>query len=328
MMRHMDFYNDQGAFLVKLHHAAPLPDFVKTSGYDTDDSVNSLPDSAFASPSTRQYPIHTAADVYVSAAYLHGKSASVDSAVERNIKVAARVFGITKEVDEVLVLAKNYRERTTKVASTPEPWKFATKTATFSGHGPGHLKEAADRFSKNCFSYSFTERTDIARNLHKLAAEMNVTLPDSIEKFAGYAHVDRDQLEVHLQARALALHDARDTREFLGKIAELRNTAEITPEEAMKTAAFLDEFDRQANLLHLYGGRLSDPHSAVFNTPQAEHQEKTASVKIGNVNHFLYDLRRVDGDVFAEILGHKVADVKDLANLNEEQARLVNQLLA
>ena len=89
----------------------------------------------------------------------------------------------------------------------------------------------------------------------------------------------------------------------------------------MKVAEFLAEFDKQAGLTHLYNVRMLDPHSSVFNTTRREHEEKTATVKIGNVTHQLLDLRSCPQDVFEGILGKKVANFKELADLDEESAR-------
>lgn len=324
----MDFYNDQGAFLVKLLHAQPVPDFVKQSGYESEEAVSALPGTAFADQDSRLFPIHTPADVYLSAAYLHGKNASVDLSIAESVDKAAQLFDIQSEVADVIAIAKAYNSRTTKVAAPSGGWSFTTKTASFAGQGESHLRSAAAALENNYRNYSFGERTEIAENLVKVAGDLGVDLPVAIEKFAGMSHVNPDDLIVQLQARALALNDPRRTEDFLSKIALIKQAAAATPQEAMKVAAFLDGFDRENHLTRFYGSRISDPHTAVFNTPMAEHLEKTAMVKIGNVKHYVYDLRSVDGDVFAEVLGHKVADVRELANLDEEQARLVNQLLA
>lgn len=325
----MDFYTDQGAFMVKLLHSTSVPDFVKTSQYDTEESVNSLPDVAFASPEDRHFPIHTPANVYLSAAYLHGKSATLNPEIDAAIQKAAVLFGIEEDVTAVVKLAQSYRESRTKVASPSSNWEFETKTASFAGSGLEHLKTAATRFELGLLSYDVKERTEIAQNLLKVANDLGVELP-SIDKYAGVAHIDPVRLEGELQARALALHDSRDTEAFLGKIAELQDAAEITQEEGFKTAAFLDTFDRQAGLTRFYGSRLSDPHAAVFNTPRAEHEAKTATLQIGEVTHKAADLKNVSMDVFTNVLGDtfKLADLSELSQLDPEKARLVNQVLA
>lgn len=325
---YMDFYSDQGAFLVKLLHSTPVPDFVKTSQYETEESVNGLPASAFANQAERTFPIHTPVDVYMSAAYLHGKQAAFQPEIADGILKAAHVFGIEKDVQEVITKATEYRTRQSKTAAPVGQWQFATKSARWAGRGQEHLNEAAGRLEKNFAAYEFSERTEIAQNLMKVATDLGVEAPEAIQKFAGLSHVDLDLMEIELQARALSLQEGRDTRNFLGKIAELRDAADATPEEAMKVAEFLAEFDRQANITHLYGSRFSDPHSAVFNTPRSEFEDKVATVQIGDVKHRLLDLRSCPQDVFAEILGDKVANHRELANLDPEKARLLNQVLA
>ena len=320
-----DFYQDQGAFLVKLMHSTPVPDFVKNAEYETEEGIDALPDYAFADPISRQFPIHTPSDVYLSAAYLHGKTAC-DQKIDEQIKTASKVFGIEDSVNAVIELAKKRFELTSKVAS-PNIWDFETKSASFSGSGLEALNDAVSSFEQTRMSYEFNERTEIAENLSKIASDLGADLPESISKFAGNAHVDLEKLQAQLEVRATFLHHPRDVQEFLCKIAVLGNAAAATPEEAMKVAEFIDGFDTQHGLTKFYGSRLEDPHSSVFNTSLSEYEDKTATVKIGHVVHKLIDLR-LCSEIIDEILESKVADLRSLADLDDEKARQLNQVLA
>lgn len=330
-----DFYQDQGAFFVKLLHNKLVPEFVKQASYETEDGISSLPNHAFADPENRKYPIHTKADVYLSAAYFYGKTAEYDEKIENAINVSADIFGIKDDLQPLKKTAQDYslrsellnRELESKTKDSIS-WTLESKTAYFSGNGFPQLKSASLEFSKDFGLYDFHERTEIASGLQTLAKNMGETISE-LDKFACKSKLDVGHLENQLKARAMmSIHDKSEAADFLSKIGNLADTSYPSIEESIKMAEFINGFDLEHNLTKFYGTKLDHPHSCVFNKDAAKHNEDTLTIKIGNVTHQWIDLKNSPQDIFEKVLGKKVEEPSDLSAIDENQSRMLNQILS
>ena len=325
----MDFYQDQGSFFVKCLHDKNVPDFVKQGSYESDTALATLPSSAFADSDGRLYPIHTAADTYVSAAYYFGKNASASktSDVWNKIQKSARVFDIGEEINQIADDAREYQEHQKQAVSQELGWSFSTKTTSFSGIGASHLKEAAAHLDANMSRYDLEEREEIANNLQVLAGTHGVELPASISKLACVGSCSPELLELAIGSRVNALHDSREKEAFI-KAASLLKDAEDLDSNLKKFAQFLDAFDRQYDLVDRYSRDITEPHLAVYNT--LEHSQKNATVQIGSVTWKRAALQskfaeRGMRQLLSELdLG---STLEELQSLNDEKARLANQIL-
>ena len=94
----MDHIKDQsGRHLLYLDTICAVPDYVKSASVSAEETEQ-LGDHAFANPSTREFPLHTPAHVYLSHGYC--KSAGVkQAAILNRIRAAATKFSISGDLD-------------------------------------------------------------------------------------------------------------------------------------------------------------------------------------------------------------------------------------
>lgn len=331
-----DFYTDQGAFFVRLFHSYDgLPEFVKNAEYGTELSVNSIPASSFADPDHRRLPLHTPADVYVSAAYRFGKTGAADDAIAARLEKAAALFGIEEDFLAVkeLALAK-YAGSHKKVAAPAdyEGWTIETSRVNASGIGAKQLERLAGQLLSKMAGYSFDEREEIASELLLAARAVGADVPVELKKFAAEGSFDALAFSSALEQRASILTDRREKVAMLDEIRHVGETPAPSEDEMRKAACFLDTFDRQFSLDRHYGRGVIDPHSAVWSVVCEQHGPEM--VKVGEVEHEMSKVAARLPEAFEyatgqimNVLDNGKLDTGLLAGLSGKQSDVINQLL-
>lgn len=324
----MDFYSDQGALFVRIFQAGEkLPDFIKSASYGDASSLKSLPSSSFADSTLRNFPIHTPADVLVGASYFYGQGLNESMPdVTNSFKTAALVFGIEKELEEIQKVASDY-QALQKSASAPveSGWLIDTNALTAEGEDFSSLQRFADDWMTKTASFSLDDRTEIAGALTSALRQADLPVPNRLRSLACEGEFDRDTLKTAFYQRGMGIHDSFQKAAFYANAETFGNSEAPTAEEMQKTAAYLDAFDRENNIVRLYGRGIMDPHTAVWcSFPEAQ---KTAS--IGGKEYPLTPKNEQDiRDAYLFVKGEELESFDKLASLTEDEGALVRSILS
>lgn len=94
----MDHVSDKShKFLYRLMKEASLPDWVME--HEVPENLDECENTCFADTVDREYPIHTKADTYLSAAY--AKEASLRPDVEDRLNKAVKLWNLQDEINKL-----------------------------------------------------------------------------------------------------------------------------------------------------------------------------------------------------------------------------------
>ena len=235
-----------------------LESFVKSASVDTEEA-NSLPDSAFAWPAERKYPIHTPEHAALS--YVYTKVAgSIPPEVVENLE---------KAIDLYQIPLSTFEETETKVASVQEQYvlpeyKFLPLNTA------DQVKVAQTRLLEELHKLEVVDRATAAANLVKRANELKVTPRVEVMKLAGLVVSDTRTAADWIEARTARLSD--DKLQYKKAYETLAAGMRRGPKETfdrdglLKVASALAEMDAAAGLEKYYDRKLPDPLQTVFNT--------------------------------------------------------------
>jgi hypothetical protein len=258
----VDQYSDPSfGFLVRQVKAMPaIEPFVKNASIEAGDTDN-LPDTAFAWPSQRKYPIHTPEQATLSYAYSKLASA-IPAEVETNLKTALEVYGVSLDIFNTAT--------TEKVAALEDDAYLLPEMKLFPVTDAASVKYAEQRVLSQITKLSLENRATVCGNLVKKADHFKVNLHPEVLKLAGFVVSSTAQVRDWLSARAEALpvekHLYKAAYEALaeglkGLPAESRDRPGL-----LKLASAIAELDEQAGLDKHYDRKLPDPLQTVFNT--------------------------------------------------------------
>jgi hypothetical protein len=325
----MDFYTDHGSFLIRLFGQSnniELPEFVKTAEYDSEERISSLPSLSFADKINRKFPLHTPANVYVSAAYYYGKTAAQDPQIIDGIKKAALLFGITKEIQEAIDLATTSKTET-KVATPFTGWSIEVGEYVRSGVTAKQLEYVAEEFLGKFAAYDFSDREEIASAVVEVADQIGASISNDIRSLAKIGSCNRQLLKAAIDQRALFLADDRNKTAMSLLLSESFGTeGNPSDDEMTKLAEILNDFDVQYGLNKRYGRGVIEPHLAIW----SDHSKKASVVVIGTKTWEFPEIEKSLSDVFEFVTGRKIATVnaEALAGLSETEASDLNAILS
>ena len=205
----MDFYHDPlGKTLKKI--ASVLPENVKTAELA---EVEKLPDSAFAWPEKRAFPIHRPEDILLSTAYYcsdvqDGKE--MPPCVKQNLVKAAYIWKIEDQFQKVAESAAQLTSR----KPVQEYWGLqenykGKELKRYPLFDAQHVKMASEYFSKQYAHYPMLWRIKIASKIEKRAQDLGVTLPTSsvVNVYTRKAPVDLTKVAAFIGVRVPFLND-------------------------------------------------------------------------------------------------------------------------
>ncbi len=265
-----DYYTDNGNLFARIFSNRDLPDFVRNSVES--EKTAAIHDSGFADETNRLLPIHTAADTYISAAYF-AKQAVDAQVVDRDVAVkiykAASLYGIRKEVDEVMAYAGSLREKVAELEA-PKMAEFefesgVTGIAKIRGCGPDAVQKAAEFVLSNRQHMPVANLMNASEVLVKAAADNATQIDPMFEQFSGKLASDRSVIEAQKAIR-------------LNAIDPLQKTAAAEELSAANGAVKLADFDAKYDLVERYGRAIAHPcevfHSALPEPKQASFAKK------------------------------------------------------
>jgi len=237
----MDILTDNG-FLnlvrIKLAHSALIPSYVLEAdlGVIKEAAVASVCDSEFAEPVGRQYPITDKASIWLSAAYFAktasergGKMSPAAEFTMGNIKSAAEVYGIEKDVEAIM---SAYFDKKAEAPEEIYAWR-AGGESKYPLHTAELTKTAMSYFEANRDKYPFDMRRTIAENIYKRACTLNMEATDTVRKEAGIGYPSRTEALRMLEDRKNRLSGFnKDASEKVAGAIKVLSTC--TTDELMK----------------------------------------------------------------------------------------------
>jgi hypothetical protein len=231
-------------------------DFVKSASLD-EEKVAELPDSAFAWPERRMFPVDTPENTVISQLYRE-KCAAVPAEVDVNLRKAIAVYGVNAVLERQ------------KVAAAPEPiseddWilpsqhRLRVKTAE-------DVKVAERLMLEQYPRLNIHDRAEGFINLVKKARDFGVSLEPATHRMAGMTVCTTKVAQDFIEARRCATKDPLFQQAYQ-KLAASFPPGEISDRDELIAAAdAVTKLDKLAGLEPLYDKKLPDPIRTVFNT--------------------------------------------------------------
>lgn len=254
------------------------------------EALTALPDSAFAWPEKRAYPVHDAGHTLLSRVYREDAK-NVPSYVDNALKEACDVYGID---DGLLTRSK------VAVAPITEDAYLLPGIRRLLVTEPGHVKVAEEKLRNEGGKLSVGHRAQASERLVHKAAFFGVSVRPETHKMAGMTVTDTRVLADWLEARREAAPiECKDGFQKLATAvrkmpAEMRNRA-----EQVKIAEAIQELDSLAGLEGHYGRRLPDPMLTVFNTDKVAGQGVTLAGRFVPIER----LAAYDSHFYSDALG-------------------------
>lgn len=272
-----------------------LREMSKTAGLDPEE-FTSLPDTAFAWPARRQFPIHNKEHTALSFGYSKTASA-LPTDVRETLEKAADVYGIDKKVFDNPVIEK---------VASDETWLLPDKKR-FRVAAADDVKVAEKVLTEKYAGLTVEDRAEAFLNLKKVAERFHIKLSPSTEKLAGFTVTSTKALKDWVEARKEAsLRLGSMLHEAYAKMAELYTDVDpyiVDRPTQIKLAQLIHGLDKQAGLTKYYGKKLPDPIQTVFNTTKLASE----MINIGGTQFDTATLESLPVTFWQDALGEDVA---------------------
>jgi hypothetical protein len=144
--------------------------------------------------------------------------------------------------------------------------------------GYDQVKMASAYFEEHGGQMPFNVRREYCQNMVKRANELGIATSEEAQRYASAKYAAGSDIDMAIDARRHSLI-SEDHIEILNKVAEQRSR--MLPEQF---AEVLVQFDKMANIAHLYGSYIPDPYLSTFGKEAAQESETAPdeSIIIGN----------------------------------------------
>lgn len=220
--------------------------------------AESLPDTAFAWPEKRAYPIHSREHAILSRTYRES-AGPLPMHVDQALKEACDIYGVDDALFE--------RGKTTKVARDDSVDYLLPEAKRLRVVEASQVKMAEAKLINEGNKLTPGSRMLASARLVEKAAFLGVTVKDITRKMAGLTVTATRELADWLEARAEAA-----SLPYKSGYQKLANEAKQLPPELrhrdtqMKLAMALEELDEMSGLDQHWGRKIPDPMATVFNT--------------------------------------------------------------
>lgn len=296
-----------------------LPTFVKEAELDEFDAFQGLPKTAFADQNRKLFPINSKSRVYISNAYVVKQSSALKNefglnyvnTVKGNIKLAAEVFGITKELEDFEKIAYDPVEQSHSVVVKVDDNDieiYQIKTAS-------EAAQAADHFKNYVNSYPFEWRRKIASDLVDIAKSFNLEeVPDLVCKYAGMFYPAPELISDELERRATKLASADHVLMYMELGQAAKKATDI--EDFFKIAEACYEIEKLENIKPKVARLLGDPVDKIFSIDFNKIASIIDVIKIGDEMFSRQDLEAIPSDIYNQAFGvdldPKTSEAKDI----------------
>lgn len=293
-MRIVDQFRDPSfALLVNLTKDRPaLVERIKEAEVHTEE-LESLPETAFAWPEKRAFPIHSREHTAMSRVYRENIR-QVPPSVDQALKEACEIYGLEEELFA--------RPKVAAAPDDPEDYLLPDLKRIPIRTGE-QVKVAEEKLLAGYTKLSVERRAQACKRLIDKAASFNVTLDPLMHKLAGFTITSTKVLTDWLEARATA--SSGEHRNAFQKLADSvkRLPPEIRDRESqIKVAEVIADLDKRAGLVKHYDRRLPDPMLTVFNT------EKVAGhgIDLGGRFYPMARLAAYPASFYGDVLGDDI----------------------
>lgn len=309
----MDQYHDNyHATLTQVKDA--LPEFIKNASLQ---DVRKLPESAFAFPERRQFPIHTPEETLVSTSYFFKKAYhQLPKPILKRIYTKLAKAAYSHEVEDYFLQIVKDVFPQEKKASIDDPNNYALLIKE-AGKAIGryyigdafNTKLACDHFVKNHKKYPLTWRREICRNLVKRAQDFNIgNLHPVIRSYTGDNVCLSDKAADEIAKRAFFTFKNKQISNLYKKYATSIRGNMTSPDTLEKAATVLDRLDKATGLDKFYGTHFEDPYKTIFNLTKQGAEQIIRVVDILGNQFSLDELSKLDPAVYQQALGQDFID--------------------
>jgi len=282
----MDFLHDTNlAELSEIANMYVIPDFVKSEAVPEKTASAELPETAFAWPAEKLFPVTSKAHTWLSVAYLDKHASNIGKDEKEhildNLAVSMKFWGIT--TDDFQTMMHKKASETTK--GFPLHYRFCGSThATVHVNSAEEIDKVASSLVESRTEMPWLMRADVALQALNAASSIGCDLQDStkqsLQKTAGFCIASSKKLTQDLLYRE-ALYANHGREDLVEKVASLRseyaNKESILPLEFQKIASVLDSLDRFVSLHGTYSPAFAAPedigHAVPLCTMQSAHND-------------------------------------------------------
>lgn len=299
---------------------AGTPDYLRDGALVDAGDAASLPDAVFADVLNRRFPLTDRANTWASAGYFAktasdcGYSESEREFVLGRIKKAAAVYGIGKDVEEMMG----------KIAKASEPVQEKRAADDKSNYcDPEHMgypvfdKQGAEMansfFTKHAYKYGHERRREIARNIMRKCAEHGVKVAEQVRLSAGQGFPNRETLAENLFFRANELLD-RGVYKMAEELCKFAKEVCICSDEDLdsnRDGLFnaISGIDEITGIDDCYGKKFCAPEEFVFDvTPDSVKELIDDAVPMGRETLSAKALSDLPRALFEKVLPKESVD--------------------
>lgn len=298
-----------------------VPPYVMDYKLPAEKTASAFEDNLFADQARRLFPTDCEAATWLSAAYFAKHAAELNYSreeaayIESQIKAAADIFAIRRDIDQIMDAVRNVpaekqaedNDANYGLVLRDEKTGEVLMKKYFMVDDRG-VKLASEYFDQYRGRYPMNIRRSIAKNIMSKAAEFGVdvySIKSSVLREAGYGVPRKDILMSEILERAQLTKDA-EAAIALANINEMLVGLSDTEigENLDKIAEVVDAFDREAGLTRHYGIRITTPADILFDIHVKSAEALLEdSVELHQHIFSLQKLAELPVDVFTEVLG-------------------------
>jgi hypothetical protein len=280
----MDFISDNNPKFLNYAKAiiGDFPEYVKeASTHERKDALSDIHSSSFAVPGSREFPINTAENTYLSYAYV--KAANItDSKILSRIDKAVNQHGISEDIAE---LESSLSSIVKKASSDDISKHFALSINYGDEAGVKYYYPVSDEQS------IFKSAADLSEDFEKMPIEAFRHAAKNIVKAASKDQIDISRLPKRIQSNGVerefnikgAQVAVTQRKEKLGKAAaevygEILKSASVDVENVDDYVNLFIDVDRMNNVK--YGSHMLNPYEAFFSGYSVEGIKKLANTYV------------------------------------------------
>lgn len=299
--------------------AAGTPDYVANGTLVDEKDAEALPDTSFADQVHRRFPITDRANTWASAGYF-AKTASECgySSVQRDlvlsrIKRAADIYGIGKEVEDMMSKVSSAQEPQTKEAGDAKDAYCDPEHNGYPVFDKQGAELANDFFSRNAYKYGHERRMAIAKNIMRKSAEFGVKVAEQVRMSAGAGFPNRETLAENLLFRANELM-RRGTYKMAEELCKFAQEICISSDEDLfknRGGLFdaISGMDEITGIDDCYNRKFCAPEEVVFDiTPESMKEVVDDAVPMGGETLSAKALSELPRALFEKVLPKESVD--------------------
>lgn len=299
---------------------AGTPDYLKDGTLIGEKEAAALPDTSFADTMNRRFPLTDKANTWASAGYFaktageYGYSQFQHDAVLARIKRAAEVYGIGKDVEEMMgKIAEALKPAQEKQAADEKANYCDPEHMGYPVFDKQGAELANDFFTKNAYKYGHERRMAIARNIMRKCAEYGVAPSEQVRLSAGKGFPNRETLAENLFFRANELMN-RGTYKMAEELCKFAKEICVCSDEdldANREGLFnaISGMDEITGIDDCYGRKFCAPEEVVFDiTPESVKELIDDAVPMGRETFSAKALSELPRALFEKVLPKESVD--------------------